>query len=126
LLERENDDNDKFSFFNEDDLIVYSPGTDISESDLFDENISQSIEDAEEEANFSAQPEVPASIFLQHENCCSTCKDLPQCRECTKDDECDKYACRFYEFRKIEKLPDGTFKVAGFLDPHINPILTGR
>lgn len=124
-LEREIENDDEIcSFFNEEDLIVYSPGTDISESEYIDENNPQSS--VEEPENFT-QPEVgePVELFLQNDNCFKTCKELPQCRECTKDEDCDKYSCRFYEFRKIEKSSSGTFKVSGFLDPHINPSLTG-
>jgi hypothetical protein len=103
--------------FDEDDLIVYSPGEPYN-----DENFQD--------------PE-PMELFLQNENCHKTSllsassdlpqeNALPQCRECTKDTDCDKYSCRFYEFRKIEKCQDGSFRVAGFLDPHIDPTLAGK
>lgn len=91
--------------FDEDDLIVYSPGDSYN-----DENYQD--------------PE-PMELFLQKENCYNTSPEIPQCRECTKDIGCDKYACRFYEFRKVEKCSDGSYRVAGFLDPHIDPTLAG-
>lgn len=93
--------------FDEDDLIVYSPGESFN-----DENYQD--------------PEEPIQLFLQKENCYITSPELPQCRECTKDTDCDKYSCRFYEFRKVEKCSDGSFRVAGFLDPHIDPTLAGN
>lgn len=66
-------------------------------------------------------------LFLQKENCFKTSPEVPQCRECAKDPDCDKYSCRFYEFRKVEKNnSDKSFKVAGFLDPHLDPSLAGK
>lgn len=105
-------ENDEHYVFDEDDLIVYSPEGSFEE--FVDEN---EVEPAQEEEG---------QIFLQHENCFNTSIELPQCRECTKDDECDKYSCRFYEFRKIERNLKGGFKVVGFLDPHIDPTLSGK
>ena len=58
--------------------------------------------------------------FLQKDNCFATSTTLPQCYECENDPMTNKYTCRFYEFRKIERS-NGKFKVAGFLDPHIDP-----
>jgi hypothetical protein len=109
-----------YSFFDENDLIVYSPETDVSESEYIDENDPQS--NVKEPLN---ELEVDDS-FIQNDNCFKTCSLLPQCRECTKDEDCDKYSCRFYEFRRIKKNSSGTFIVAGFLDPHINPTLIGK
>lgn len=104
-------ENDEHYVFDEDDLIVYSPEGSFEE--FVDENV---VEPEQEEGQ----------TFLQRENCFSTSIELSQCRECTKDDECDKYSCRFYEFRKIERNSKGGFKVVGFLDPHIDPTLSGK
>lgn len=97
-------ENENF-MFDEDDLIVYSP------EPYVDENY---------------QDPDPINLFLQNANCYQTSPELPQCRECTKDIECDKYSCRFYDFRKIEKGPDGTHRAAGFLDPHVDPSVDGK
>lgn len=58
--------------------------------------------------------------FIQNENCSTTSQNLPQCCECVKDPLTNKYTCRFFEFRKIERDND-TFKAIGFLDPYIDP-----
>lgn len=105
-------ENDEHFVFDDEELIVYSPEGSFEE--LFDENEEDEPEQDEVE------------IFLQRENCFLTSTQLPQCRECTKDKNCDKYSCRFYEFRKIEKNFKGDCKIAGFLDPHIDPSLNGK
>lgn len=92
----------RVSRYDEDDLIVYSPeGSEDDEKDLTSDY-------------------KPFDSFLQKENCFATSQLLPQCYECENDPMTNKYTCRFYEFRKIERN-NGNFKVAGFLDPHIDP-----
>lgn len=90
-----------FSYDDLDDMISYSPEPEFDSLDPFD---GYKVRDT----------------FLQKENCYSTSELLPQCHECEKDPMTNKYSCRFFEFRKIER-DNGTFKVAGFLDPHIDP-----
>lgn len=58
--------------------------------------------------------------FIQRENCMTTSETIPQCNECEKDPIADKYTCRFFEFRKVERK-NGKCSVAGFLDPDIDP-----
>ena len=106
-------ENDENYIFDEDELIVYSPEGSFEE--FVDENEVEQVAEQEE-----------GETFLQRENCFITSTELPQCRECTKDYECDKYSCRFYEFRKIERGLNGDCKVVGFLDPHIDPSLSGK
>lgn len=104
-------ENDEHYIFDEDELIVYSP------EGSFEEFVDENEEVVEHEEG---------ETFLQRENCFITSTELPKCRECTKDDECDKYSCRFYEFRKIERNSKGECKVVGFLDPHLDPSLSGK
>ena len=90
--------------FDDDDLIVYSP-----QSDIYEDSMSQDRLDSKLE------------VFLQHDTCYFTSLEISQCRECqenTKD--CNKYTCRFYQFRRIQK-EDGKFTVTGFLDIHSDP-----
>lgn len=90
--------------FDDDELIVYSP-----ESDIYEHSSEERIDSKE--------------IFLQYDTCYLTSLEISQCRECrlnTKD--CSKYTCRFYQFRKIEK-ENGSCKVIGFLDIHADPSL---
>ena len=103
-------ESDCYTEFDVDDLIVYSP-----EGSYSDENDQGFLEESD-----------PLENFLQNENCFKTSPELPQCRECFQDKDLDKYSCRFYDFRKIEKNSDGTFRVAGFLDPHLDPTLEGN
>lgn len=105
-------ENDEHFVFDDEELIVYSP------EGSFEEFIDENVHDESEQD--------AVSTFLQCENCFLTSTQLPQCRECTKDNDCDKYSCRFYEFRKIEKNSNGDCKVVGFLDPHIDPSFSGK
>lgn len=92
--------------FDDDDLIVYSPQSDIYEH----LDTSQDRIDTKE-------------VFLQHDTCYLTSLEISQCRECkenTKD--CNKYTCRFYQFRKIER-DNGKCRVVGFMDIHSDPSL---
>lgn len=84
-----------------DDLISYSPEPEAS-SDPMEIKLRES--------------------FLQRENCFSTSELLPQCCECEKDPMTNKYSCRFYDFRKIDR-ENGKWQVAGFLDHHLDPSL---
>lgn len=80
--------------------------------------------DLEEEHQSIFHEEEPQSIFheafLQRENCFSTSQCIPPCQECEKNPMTNKFCCRFYEFRKVERA-NGTVKAVGFLDPHIDP-----
>jgi lysine-specific demethylase 3 len=88
-------------------LIVYSPQSDIYE-DV--DSMSQDRLDSKE-------------IFLQHDTCYFTSLEISQCRECKENSkDCNKYTCRFYQFRRIQK-EDGKFEVTGFLDIHSDPSL---
>lgn len=89
-------------------MIVYSPEG--SPGELFDENYQD--------------PDV--EVFVQKESCFVTSPALAQCQECMRDENCDKYSCRFHQFRKIEKDSEGNLRVAGFLDPHTDPTLDGK
>jgi [histone H3]-dimethyl-L-lysine9 demethylase len=93
------------SRYDSDDMIVYSPEG------------SSAVDDDDEEASSDYKP---FDTFLQRENCFATSQLLPQCYECENDPMTNKYTCRFYEFRKIERN-NGKYKVAGFLDKHIDP-----
>lgn len=48
---------------------------------------------------------------------------MPQCRECNvaNPSESNKYTCRFFAFRKIEKEAGGVCRSIGFLDKHLDP-----
>lgn len=62
-------------------------------------------------------------IFLQNDTCYNTSLMLPQCKECTSSkNDCNKYICRFYQFRKIEQ-DNGIHRVVGYLDKHIDTSL---
>ena len=66
---------------------------------------------------------ISRDTFIQRENCFGTAHDsdaLPHCCECEKDPMTNKYSCRFFEFRKIER-DNGMLKAIGFLDPYIDP-----
>lgn len=91
-----------FRYDQYDDIIAYSPEPEDAPSETSD---------------YKAR-----DAFLQRDNCFSTSELLPQCYECEKDPMTNKYYCRFYEFRKIER-DNGVCKVVGFLDPHIDPTL---
>lgn len=71
----------------------------------------------------SAEDNQMTETFLQRDNCFNTSRLLPQCYECEKDPETNRYSCRFNEFRKIERRSNGALNVVGFLDPHIDPRL---
>ena len=87
-------------------MIVYSPQSDIYEQD----SESQDRLDSKE-------------IFLQHDSCNLTSLEISQCRECKENSkDCNKYTCRFYQFRRIQK-ENGKFEVIGFLDIHSDPSL---
>lgn len=88
------------------DLISYSPET--SENEM-----TQMVE---------RKTNVWKETFLQNENCFATCESLPQCYECFKNPMVNKYSCRFYEFRKIDRC-NGRFTAVGFLDPFTDPTL---
>lgn len=87
-------------------------------SDALDDLISYSPEPEQDTSTFDDYKS--RDTFLQKENCFATSELLPQCHECEKDPMTNKYNCRFFEFRKIERI-NGVFKVAGFLDPDIDP-----
>lgn len=87
------------------DIISYSPEDDDTRSSL--------PTDTKEEYKVR-------EVFIQKENCFMTHQSLPQCCECEKDPLTNKFACRFFEFRKIERN-NGFFKAVGFLDPFIDP-----
>ena len=101
-----------FFLFSANDLISYSPeGSDV------ESHVSEGEEEPPQQINgYRSKSE----IFLQNENCLITSPSIAQCHECENDPMTKNYLCRFFEYRKIERN-NGKHRVAGFLDPHIDP-----
>lgn len=92
-------------------MIAYSPEF---ECELEQENIQE-----------TKSLEAAIDVFLQRDNCFATSSKIHQCQECEKNPMSNKYQCRFFEFRKIER-DNGLFKVVGFLDPNIDPFVEDK
>lgn len=81
---------------------------------------------SEEEPQLASVPALPETkntsreTFLQSDNCFNTSRSIKHCYECVDDPDTNKYSCRFFEFRKLER-ENKKHKVVGFLDPHIDP-----
>lgn len=61
-------------------------------------------------------------INTQDDNCFLSSSKLPQCHECAKNIMTNKYTCRFFDFRKLQRDSNsGSVQVVGFLDPQEDP-----
>lgn len=106
-------------------MIIFDPVCSPGENEEFKQFEVSS--EASDEPQLELAPPLPEhasrETFLQRDSCFNTSRGIKHCYECVDDPDTSKYSCRFFEFRKLERV-NKKHKVVGFLDPHIDPTAT--